>query len=343
MRSRMITSAARLAAALALAFCAPPARADDTDMQMRDLPWAEIGATARRFVDQESPDSVWPFRRESREALAAAPRKVIVHYMPSDPISLDNKPIDADHWAVHYMQRSGENSKNARFGGLARQRPMPAGPWPSPHSWQINAAIDVLRARLMGADAFGVDILALREGVGFWDAERSICAAASALAPDFHIVPEIDAYVFRNASVDDIVKVSAEFAACPAVYRLPDGRILYVPFAANNHPVEFWREVKDKLAARGIAIAFVPILQNLPVSVPTYLPISAGLSFWGGRDPHYVSSKAFQGMERRFAALAPQYWIQPIAQQSAEPTERGHTPTTPTCIYPSHRYPSHRL
>jgi hypothetical protein len=40
-------------------------------MQMRDLPWAEIGATAKRFVDQESPDSVWPFQRETREALAA--------------------------------------------------------------------------------------------------------------------------------------------------------------------------------------------------------------------------------------------------------------------------------
>jgi hypothetical protein len=66
----------------------------------------------------------------------------------------------------------------------------------------------------------------------------------------------------------------------------------------------------------------VPILQNLPVSGPTYFPISAGLSFWGARDPHYVSSKAFQDMERRFAALAPQYWIQPIAQQSAEPTEQ---------------------
>jgi hypothetical protein len=78
-------------------------RADDVDMQMRDLPWGEIGATAKRFVDQESPDSVWPFQRETREALAASPRKVIVHHVPSDPISLDNKPIDADHWAVYYL------------------------------------------------------------------------------------------------------------------------------------------------------------------------------------------------------------------------------------------------
>jgi hypothetical protein len=86
-----------------LAFCARPVRADDVDRQMRDLPWAEIGATAKRFVDQESPDSVWPFQRETGEALAASPRKVIVHHLPSDPISLDNKPIDADHWAVHYL------------------------------------------------------------------------------------------------------------------------------------------------------------------------------------------------------------------------------------------------
>jgi hypothetical protein len=53
-------------------------------------------------------------------------------------------------------------------------------------------------ARLMGADAFGTDILELREGVGFWGFERSVgAAAAAALVPDFHIVPEIDATVIR--------------------------------------------------------------------------------------------------------------------------------------------------
>ena len=74
---------------------------------------------------------------------------------------------------------------------------MPAGPGPSPHWLEMNAAIDVMRARLMGADAFGIDILELREGVGFWGFERSVCAAAAALVPDFHIVPEIDATVIR--------------------------------------------------------------------------------------------------------------------------------------------------
>jgi hypothetical protein len=50
-------------------------------------------------------------------------------------------------------------------------------------------------------------------------------------------------------------------------------------------------------------------------------PISAGLTFWGARDPDTFNSKAFQDMERRAAALAPQYWIQPIAPQGAAPSE----------------------
>jgi hypothetical protein len=245
---------------------------------------------------------------------------VIVNYMPHLPISIENKPIDADTWSVHFLQRSGQGNKYVRFGGFARQRPLPAGPWPSPYWREIDAAIDVLRVRLVGADAFAIDILQIGSG-GIRNQARTICATAAALVPNFHIVLEIDSYVFREASVDDIVRASEELATCPAIYRLRDGRVLYVPFAANTHTPEFWREVKDKLAARGIAIAFVPLLQDLPRYLPIFAPISAGLTFWGARDPDTFNSKAFQDMERRAAALAPQYWIQPIAPQGAAPSE----------------------
>jgi hypothetical protein len=44
-----------------------PGHADDLDNRLREAPWAEIGATAKRLIDQESPDGVWPFRRESHK------------------------------------------------------------------------------------------------------------------------------------------------------------------------------------------------------------------------------------------------------------------------------------
>ena len=157
--SRMIAPIVRLAAALTLAWCTTQSRADDLDTQLRDASWAEIGDTAKRFVAEESPDTVWPFQREALKTLASSPRKVIVNYMPHLPISIENKPIDADTWSVHFLQRSGQGNKYARFGGLARRRPLPAGPWPSPYWREIDAAIDVLRARLVGADAFAIDIL----------------------------------------------------------------------------------------------------------------------------------------------------------------------------------------
>jgi hypothetical protein len=80
---------------------------------------------------------------------------------------------------------------------------LPAGPWPSPYWREIDAAIDVLRARLMGADAFAIDIVQIGSG-GIWNQARTVCATAAALVPDFHIVLEIDSYVVGEASVDDM-------------------------------------------------------------------------------------------------------------------------------------------
>jgi hypothetical protein len=68
---------AYLVAVLALAAFSRRAHADDLDTHLRDAPWAEIAETAKRFVAEEPPDSVWPFQRDKQEALASSPRKVI--------------------------------------------------------------------------------------------------------------------------------------------------------------------------------------------------------------------------------------------------------------------------
>jgi hypothetical protein len=47
------------------------------------------------------------------------------------------------------------NGRFAKLGGYTRERPLTPGPWDSPYRRQINAAIDIPRAQLIGADGFG--------------------------------------------------------------------------------------------------------------------------------------------------------------------------------------------
>ena len=292
-------------------------QAHAADMTMQEVPWQDVGEIAKRFVDSESPAQVWPFARSDLHTLALSPKKVFIHYFPPLPISIDNKPAGSDYWATQFLQRSGENNKYANVGGYVRQRPLPAGPWNSPYWQEIEAAIDVLRAHAIGVDGFGVDILQTGSG-RFWDQARRICAAASALTPDFHFVPEIDASALANASVDDIVKASEELAACPAAYRLADGRILFVPFAPNTQTPAFWKDVEDKLAQHKVAIALMPDLVDLARYADQFAPISTGLSFWGPRDPATVTSTPMKLLESHAASLT-HYWMQPVAPQDARP------------------------
>jgi hypothetical protein len=300
-----------------LLFCPGIYQTQAADMTMQEVPWQDVGAIAKQFVDDESPPQVWPFDRTDLRTLTLSPKKVFIHYFPPLPISIDNKPTESDYWSTQFLQRSGENNKYANVGGYVRQRPLPAGPWNSPYWQEIEAAIDVLRARAIGVDGFGVDILQTEPG-RYWDQARRICAAASAIAPDFHFVPEIDASALAKASVDEIVRASEELATCPAAYRLADGRILFVPFSPNTQSPAFWKDVEDKLAQHHVAIALVPDLIDLGRYADQFAPISSGLSFWGPRDPATVTSASLKTLEEHAASLT-HYWMQPVAPQDARP------------------------
>jgi hypothetical protein len=293
------------------------AEVQGADMTMHDVPWQDVVDIAKQFVDLESPPGVWPFAKEDLHNLSLSSKKVFIHYFPPLPISIDNKSAESDYWAKEFLQRSGEGNKYANVGGYVRQRPLPAGPWNSPYWQEIEAAIDVLRAHALGADGFGVDILQIGSG-RFWDQARRICAAASALQTDFYFIPEIDAAVLSDSSIDEIVQASEELATCPAAYRLSDGRILFVPFAPNTQSPAFWKEVQDRLAQRNIAIAFVPDLLGLARNADQFARISTGLTYWGARDPDTLVSKPQTDMERHAASLT-RYWMQPVAPQDARP------------------------
>lgn len=281
-----------------------------------NIPWQEIGRIARDFVSRESPPSVWPFKRPSQSELARSPRKVFAHYFPFLVLSYENAPLDQDHWA-QFLSRGGENGKWAHVGGYTRQRPLTPGPWDSPYWREINAAIDILRAQLIGIDGFGIDLTRLYRADKA-DQANLLCEAAAAIAPGFHIVPEPDGDILKQASPEQMANTLKAMADCPAAYHLPDGRLLVVPFAPNNQPVTHWQEVLTRLESEGIRVAFIPDLLGLAKNAQAFAPISYGITFWGPRDPATARSSATLGAEAMAGALV-SVWMHPIASQDSRP------------------------
>ncbi len=195
---------------------------------------------------------------------------------------------------------------------------MTPAPWNSPYWRQINAAIDILRAQLIGIDGFGVDLT--RAGLPEpSDQARILCDAAAAVAPGFHIVPEPDGDILKQATPDQMaITIEGMAATCPTAYRLPGGRLLVVPFAPNIQPIGYWEEVLQKLAAAGQNVAFIPDLLGLAQNAKRFAPISFGMTSWGPRDPVTAQSVPLMSAERSAAALAPA-WMQPVAPQDARP------------------------
>jgi hypothetical protein len=317
----------RLALAAAAALFAPwlahAAPADDAakaaPWAAANIPWDEINRMATASVGAETPDSALPFARPSAASLAASPRKVYIYYFPFFIDSMDNQPIAQDHWTVHYLQRTGENGKFAAAGGMVRERPLPIGPFPTPYWRQVDESADVLRARAIGADGFGVGIQQTQDG-NTYAISQNVCYAAAHVAPGFKVFPEPDGGTLKGASVAAMASATTQFERCPAALRLPNGHALLAPFAPQNEPVEYWRDVLAHMQADGVAADFIPVLLNAPQFAPAFAPISTGLSFWGARDPVGIASAPFQGAMTTLRHLRP-IWMAPITPQDSRPKD----------------------
>ena len=282
-----------------------------------DFPWAELAATARGFVDRESPDSVWPFERATPAVLAKAERKVFCHYFTPFPLSFDNKPLDDDYYRRQYLERAGESGKFARVGGYLRQRPLSAGVLPGSHWQATNAVIDVLRAQRIGADGFGVDLQQLDNG-RYWDNATALFGAAQAIGTGFHILIEPDSDILKSVQPDGLVRSLVALGRHPAAYRLSDGRLLLAPFAPEERPVAFWQAVLDGLQHAGIPAAFLPVFNNLRAYAQAFAPICYGMSEWGNRDPESVDTDNAADIWRKMKGDRA-VWMEPIVPQDDQP------------------------
>jgi hypothetical protein len=281
------------------------------------FPWEEVVATARAFVSQESPDSVWPFERAGAEALKKSERKVFLHYFTPFPLSFDNKPVDDDYYRRQYLERAGENGKFAHVGGYLRQRPLGAGALPGSHWQAVNATIDVVRAERLGADGFGVDLQQLENG-RYWDNATALFGAAEATRTGFKILIEPDTDILKATSAEQLVRSLIVLGRHPAAYRLSDGRLLLAPFAPEERPVAYWQSVLDGLEKAGVSAAFLPVFNNLRAHAEAFAPICYGMSEWGNRDPASVDDDAAIEVWRKLAGERA-IWMEAVAPQDAQP------------------------
>ena len=307
-----------IAVAIATVVYALPAYAQRPMQADTGIPWEAIGQIAREFVARESPPSAWPFKRPSPATLTKSPRKVLIHYFPFFVLSYENAPLDADHWA-QFASREGINGRFADIGGYTRERPLTPARSNNPNWRYIDAAVDILRAQLIGADGFGVDIPDIATGARLGQV-RILCEAAAAIAPGFRIAlePGTASLKQNGTTAADLADVLADLGQCPAVYHMEDGRLLVMPFAPDLLPVEYWREVLDRLHQRGYSVAFVPDFLNLTKNIDPFVSLCAGATFWGPRDPVQIEAEPVRRAEQ-YARSKLSLWMQPIAPQDVRP------------------------
>ena len=311
------------------ALFARPHLASAQSLQQPD--WNEIRRVAEEFLAHESSPNSLPFVRPDRAALVNSPRKVFFHYFPPFPLSFKNQPRGHDYYDDQYLRREGERGRYANLGGYLRERPMAIGPWQS-HIWQhINYAIEILRARLTGADGYMIDILRLRSDPS-WERIRLLFDTTAAITRDFYIAPEPDAAALKGINPESLVETLVDLANSPSAYRLHDGRLLVAPFSPENYPPSFWRTVVEEMARRGTPIALLPVFLSPLRNAAAFAPFSYGFSYWGSKDVISVESGNEDNIRRQLGALSPVF-MQPITPQDARPKSAAFSEAENTVLF----------
>jgi len=115
--------------------------------------------------------------------LFKAQKKVFAHYFYPFPLSIDNKPADADYYNAQYLNPKGENGKHAALGGYLRQRPLPVVPKSSADVRLQNVEIEVRMAIARGITGFTIDVMSGKEAADSNSHLNMLLQAAKASIP----------------------------------------------------------------------------------------------------------------------------------------------------------------
>ncbi|MET9375473.1 glycoside hydrolase family 71 protein [Streptomyces sp. NPDC002992] len=297
--------------------------------------WAGIGtADALRADTPAEPatappaaySTALPFDLPSTGELRRSGKLVFAHYFTPYPLSLDNEPADRDYYSRNYLNPEGEKGKHRAYGGLLRDRPLPAAP--ESGNWELaHLRQEIRTARDAGLDGFTLDLLS--ESGRNRDRAELLLRAAREEDPGFRIqlMPDMTSLRTTPASLADTL---AELARHPAAHRLPDGRLVVSPFKAEEKDPDWWRTMMRELESRhGIRTALVPLFLDFTADHERYAAISHGFSEWGARSANRQNG-AVADAER--AHRLGKIWMQPVSVQDARPNqgvydEAGNTET----------------
>lgn len=282
---------------------------------------AAVANAATKYVQRESPDTVFPFKPERKRATRISDHFVLAHYFPPFPISLDNKPPTEDHWNKHYLSPAGEGGKYATAGGFTRDRPF-AEPDSGPLDWRyLNLAVDIARAERIGVDGFGVDIVAMK-GEHHWDTEIALCRLTEYF-PNFHFIPEFDTGILRDRTVQDFLSALEDFSKCKGILRSQDNSIIVIPYNAEAKPPAFWHELNEAAKNRGIPIHLVFDFLSPVLSFSKYIGEGSGFTWWGPRDGDVPESKIDEPIYDLIKHERVRLWLQPIVPQDFRPKSQS--------------------
>jgi hypothetical protein len=269
------------------------------------------------------------FDMPSTSALRASSKQVFAHWVPTNPISYDNRPAAEDYYTVHYLNPSGEGGKHRTYGGFLRDRPLPreaiAG-----SDWQLrDMETEVQQAVAAGIDGFTAVLYNLPGDPDPrpWQNVDRMLAAASNVDPGFKILlqPDMTGGLYHK-DARSLAAYLAALGASPAAYRLDDGRLVLQPFTAELKSVDYWRDVLNIMQTTyRTPVAFFPLFQDERVWRDAFAPISYGMANWGSRNPAHndpAPTHRDSPMGRVAAVHAVgKKWMQPVSLQDSRPRE----------------------
>ncbi|WP_329089133.1 glycoside hydrolase family 71 protein [Actinomadura citrea] len=288
------------------------------------LATAGCGLTPREAVPvkgvaEASATTALPFDLPATATLRASKQKVFAHYFTPYPVSLDNKAPESDYYTRNYLSPAGEGGIHQAYGGLLRDRPAPRAPISGDYQLE-DMKREVRTAVAAGLDGFTVDLLNLSAASPHRKRVDLLIKAAEQVDPGFRIVlmPDMTATQIKGLDAAGLASELAGLAKSPAVYKLPDGRVVVSPFKAENRTADWYAAFNTAMTNLGAKPALVPVFLNFGANYKNYASVSYGFSNWGNRSPNLQGGiggniSASHGLGK--------IWMQPVAVQDERPNQ----------------------
>jgi hypothetical protein len=270
---------------------------------------------------------VLPFDMPSTGSLRASGRKVFANWVSFLPTSFDNKEPALDYYTQHYLNPEGENGKHQAYGGFMRDRPL--GRAPIEGDWRLEDMKTIVRQAISaGIDGLTMVIYTLPAAptdttASSWNNAVLMMQAAAEVDPGFTIVPMPDMVTLTTVTPEQLAAHMAYLAQFDTVERLPNGRLIVGPYAAERQPISFWNSFMAIMdTTYGEDVALWPTLVSAAQFTDAFAEISYGLGSWGARDAESNATDSGPNTPKarigEIQSLGVK-WINPVSLQDSRP------------------------